>query len=81
MRVLAYSDPAFCLAYLAHPCCWSTTAVSDHLNKERFLPGTCAGTTSGSMCMSEQMQGNNVLNETNAVYDEGEERVDFKQTK
>jgi isovaleryl-CoA dehydrogenase len=70
---LAYSDPAFCLAYLAHSLLLvNNLAVNaTHEQKQRFLPGACAGTTIGGMCMSEPNAGTDVLGmKTNAVYDE-----------
>jgi isovaleryl-CoA dehydrogenase len=70
---LAYSDPAFCLAYLAHSLLLvNNLAVNaTHEQKERFLPGACSGTTIGGMCMSEPNAGTDVLGmKTNAVYDE-----------
>jgi isovaleryl-CoA dehydrogenase len=60
---LSYSDPAFCLAYLAH----SLLLVNNlHINanerqKQLYLPGCCNGTIIGGMCMSEPDAGTDVL--------------------
>lgn len=72
---LSYSDPAFCLSYLAH----SLLLVNNlHINasheqKVRYLPSTCDGTMIGGMCMSEPNAGTDVLGmKTTAVpYNDG----------
>lgn len=63
---LSYSDPAFCLSYLAH----SLLFVNNlHVNgskeqKERFLPDACAGNKIAGMAMSEPQAGTDVLGMT-----------------
>jgi isovaleryl-CoA dehydrogenase len=70
---LSYSDPAFCLSYLAH----SLLLVNNlHVNgspaqKHRFLPPLCSGERIGGMCMSEANAGTDVLGmQTKAALDE-----------
>lgn len=70
---LSYSDPAFCLSYLAH----SLLFVNNlHVNgskeqKQLFLPAVCDGSKIGGMCMSEPNAGTDVLGmKTKADYDE-----------
>ena len=60
---LAYSDPAFCLSYLAHSLLLvNNLAVNaSHEQKERFLPQLCHGTHVGGMAMSEPAAGTDVL--------------------
>jgi isovaleryl-CoA dehydrogenase len=72
---LSYSDPAFCLSYLAH----SLLLVNNlHINgsdeqKRRFLPGACDGSKIGGMCMSEPDAGTDVLGmKTTAVKSVGD---------
>lgn len=72
---LSYSDPAFCLAYLAH----SLLLVNNlHVNaneeqKQRLLPELCAGSKIGGMGMSEPQAGTDVLGmKTTAVLDDKE---------
>ena len=70
---LSYSDPAFCLAYLAHSLLLvnnlSVNATPEQ--KERFLPEACAGTKIGGMCMSEPSAGTDVLGmKTSAKYND-----------
>ena len=60
---LSYSDPAFCLSYLAHSLLFvNNLAVNgSHAQKLRFLPAACAGTHLAGMCMSEPNAGTDVL--------------------
>jgi isovaleryl-CoA dehydrogenase len=67
---LSYSDPGFCLAYLAH----SMLAVNnlahncDEDQKKRILPKLCSGEWVGCMAMSEPHIGTDVLGmQTTAV--------------
>ena len=60
---LSYSDPGFCLAYLAHAqLTVNNLAVngSDE-QKARFLPGLCSGDLIGCMAMSEPDYGTDAL--------------------
>lgn len=69
---LSYSDPAFCLAYLAHSLLLvNNLAVNGtHEQKLQFLPDICSGAKIGGMCMSEPNAGTDVLGmKTKAVYD------------
>jgi len=69
---LSYSDPAFCLSYLAHSLLLvnnlSTNASPEQ--KEKFLPAAVAGQHIGGMGMSEPSAGTDVLGmSTKAVFD------------
>ena len=71
---LSYSDPAFCLAYLAHSLLLvhnlSTNATSEE-QKLKFLPRLCDGSGIGGMGMSEPNAGTDVLGlQTKATQDE-----------
>lgn len=67
---LSYSDPGFCLAYLAHSMLIvNNFAVnaSDEM-KRKYLPGLCDGSLVGCMAMSEPAVGTDVLGmQTTAV--------------
>jgi isovaleryl-CoA dehydrogenase len=71
---LSYSDPAFCLSYLAHSILFGNNL---HVNgseeqKLKWLPSVCDGTTICGMCMSEPNAGTDVLGmSTTAKYDSG----------
>jgi len=62
---LSYSDPAFCLSYLAHSLLLvnnlNVNALDASQQKERFLPDLCSGRHIGGMCMSEPAAGTDVL--------------------
>jgi isovaleryl-CoA dehydrogenase len=60
---LSYSDPGFCLAYLAHSMlCVNNLAVNGNKEqKEKYLPGLCSGELVGAMAMSEPNYGTDVL--------------------
>lgn len=60
---LAYADPGFCLAYLAHAMlCVNNIAVNaSHEQKMRVLPKLCSGEWIGAMAMSEPEVGTDVL--------------------
>lgn len=60
---LSYSDPGFCLAYLAHSMlCVNNLAVNgSEEQKKKYLPDLCSGEAIGSMAMSEPNYGTDVL--------------------
>jgi len=60
---LSYSDPAFCLSYLAHSQLFVNNLSQNgtHEQKSRWLPGACSGELLGGMCMSEPGAGTDVL--------------------
>ena len=60
---LSYSDPAFCLSYLAHSLLLVNNlhVNASHEQKERWLPDVCSGTKIGGMGMSEPGAGTDVL--------------------
>lgn len=67
---LSYSDPGFCLAYLAHAMLmvnnFALNASEDQ--KKRVLPKVCSGEWVGAMAMSEPAVGTDVLGmQTTAV--------------
>ena len=67
---LSYSDPGFCLAYLAHAQLMvNNLAVNgDEAQKKRILPKLCSGEWVGAMAMSEPDYGTDVLGmQTDAV--------------
>jgi isovaleryl-CoA dehydrogenase len=60
---LSYSDPAFCLAYLAHSMLFvnNLTWNGNEEQKHKFLPPACSGASLGGMGMSEPGVGTDVL--------------------
>lgn len=60
---LSYSDPGFCLAYLAHSMLFvNNFAVNaNEEQKKRVLPKVCSGEWVGAMAMSEPDVGTDVL--------------------
>jgi len=60
---LSYSDPGFCLAYLAHSMLMvNNFAVNaNEAQKKRVLPKVCSGEWVGAMAMSEPHVGTDVL--------------------
>lgn len=70
---ISYSDPGFCLAYLAHSMlCVNNMAV--HANseqKQKYLPKLCSGDWIGAMAMSEANYGTDVLGMETTAKKEG----------
>ncbi len=67
---LSYSDPAFCLAYLAHAQLMVNNLAQNgsEEQKSRILPKVCSGEWIGCMAMSEPGYGTDVLGmQTTAV--------------
>ena len=60
---LSYSDPGFCLAYLAHAQLMVNNLAfnGSELQKSRILPKVCSGEWVGCMAMSEPGYGTDVL--------------------
>ena len=60
---LSYSDPAFCLSYLAHSLLLVNNLCrnANPTQCETYLPGLCDGSMIGGMCMSEPHGGTDVL--------------------
>ena len=60
---LSYSDPGFCLAYLAHSMlCVNNLAVNgSEEQKKKYLPALCTAEMVGAMAMSEPNYGTDVL--------------------
>ena len=70
---LSYSDPAFCLAYLAHAQLMVNNLAQNgsEEQKSRILPKVCSGEWIGCMAMSEPGYGTDVLGmQTSAVQKE-----------
>lgn len=71
---MSYSDPAFCLSYLAHSILFINNLYINGTHEQRlkWLPDACMGTKIGGMCMSESNAGTDVLSmSTTAKYDGG----------
>ncbi len=60
---LSYSDPGFCLAYLAHAmlCVNNMSSHASQEQKQKYLPKLCSGEWVGAMAMSEANYGTDVL--------------------
>lgn len=60
---LSYSDPGFCLAYLAHSmlCVHNLAFNGNDEQKQKYLPGLSSGELVGCMAMSEPHVGTDVL--------------------
>lgn len=60
---LSYSDPGFCLAYLAHSmlCVNNMAHHASQEQKTKYLPKLCSGEWIGAMAMSEANYGTDVL--------------------
>ena len=60
---LSWSDPGFCLAYLAHAmlCVNNFAQNGEEAQKKRILPKLCSGEWVGAMAMSEPHVGTDVL--------------------
>ncbi len=74
---LSYSDPGFCLAYLAHSMLlvnnFSVNA-GDEL-KTKYLPGMCDGSFIGAMAMSEPDAGTDVLGMSTRAEKKGDKYI------
>ena len=60
---LSFSDPGFCLAYLAHSilCVYNIYRNANQKQKELWLPDLCSGAKIGAMAMSEPDCGTDAL--------------------
>ncbi|MBC6415751.1 MAG: acyl-CoA dehydrogenase family protein [Bdellovibrionales bacterium] len=60
---LSFSDPGFCLTYLAHSvlCVYNIYRNANEEQKKLWLPALCSGDTLGAMAMSEPNCGTDVL--------------------
>lgn len=60
---LSYSDPGFCLAYLAHSmlCVHNIFINTSQEQKQKYLPKLCSGQWVGAMAMSEPHMGTDLL--------------------
>eukprot|EP00425_Heterocapsa_triquetra_P037690 CAMPEP_0195082908 /NCGR_PEP_ID=MMETSP0448-20130528/23960_1 /TAXON_ID=66468 /ORGANISM="Heterocapsa triquestra, Strain CCMP 448" /LENGTH=501 /DNA_ID=CAMNT_0040116053 /DNA_START=56 /DNA_END=1562 /DNA_ORIENTATION=+ len=74
---LAASDPAFCLAYLAHSMLFVNNLArnGNEAQKRKWLPAVCEGSAIGGMCMSEPAVGTDVLGMKTTAKLEGNEYV------
>jgi isovaleryl-CoA dehydrogenase len=72
---ISYSDPGFCLAYLAHAMlCVNNLAVNgSEEQKKKYLPGLSSGQLVGSMAMSEPHCGTDVLGMLTTAEKSGEQ--------
>ncbi|GIL16255.1 MAG: isovaleryl-CoA dehydrogenase [Oligoflexia bacterium] len=74
---LSYSDPGFCLAYLAHSMlCVNNFAVNaSEEMKKKYLPKLCSGEWVGAMAMSEPAVGTDVLGMQTTAVKQGDHYV------
>ena len=70
---LSFSDPAFCLAFLAHDQLFVNNLVHSGTEEQRFriLPKVCSGEWIGCMAMSEPDHGTDVLGMTTSAVPQG----------
>lgn len=81
---LSYSDPAFCLSYLAHSILFVNNlhVNGSHEQKLKWLPSACDGSAIGGMCISEPNAGTDVFAmSTVANYDQGSDSYILNGTK
>ncbi|CAD7923605.1 unnamed protein product [Amoebophrya sp. A120] len=71
---LSYSDPAFCLSYLAHSLLFVHNLYhnGNELQKQKYLPKTISGEWIGGMGMSEPGAGTDVLGLKTKAIDKGD---------
>ncbi len=74
---LSYSDPGFCLAYLAHSmlCVNNMTHHASQEQKMKYLPKLCSGEWVGAMAMSEANYGTDVLGMETTAKKEGDHYI------
>lgn len=74
---LSYSDPGFCLAYLAHSmlCVNNMASHASQEQKEKYLPKLCSGEWVGAMAMSEANYGTDVLGMETTAKKEGDHYI------
>merc|ERR1719230_302796 len=74
---LSASDPAFCLAYLAHSMLFVNNLAQNgnEAQKSKWLPLVCDGSKIGGMCMSEPSVGTDVLGMKTVAVKDGDEYV------
>lgn len=79
---LAWSDPGFALAYLAHSmlCVNNIAQNASDAQKRKYLPKLCSGEWIGAMAMSEPNYGTDVLGmETTAVKEGAQYRINGRK--
>ena len=71
---LSYSDPAFCLSYLAHSLLLvnNLSVNANDEQRQRLLPALCDGSKIGGMCMSEPNAGTDVLGMSTTAKEESD---------
>jgi len=74
---LSASDPAFCLAYLAHSMLFVNNLAQNgnEAQKQKYLPAVCSGAKIGGMCMSEPGAGTDVLGMRTSAVQDGDDWV------
>ena len=72
---LSYSDPSFCLSYLAHSLLLvnNLTMNANHEQCNEYLPRLCDGSSIGGMCMSEPHGGTDVLGCMKTIAKQGDD--------
>ncbi len=79
---LAWADPGFALAYLAHSmlCLNNFVHNASEAQKQKYLPKLCTGEWVGCMAMSEPSCGTDVLGmETTAIKENGQYRINGRK--
>ncbi len=74
---ISWSDPGFCLAYLAHAmlCVNNFAQNGDEAAKKRILPKLCSGEWVGCMAMSEPHVGTDVLGMKSTAVKSGDDYI------
>lgn len=74
---LSYSDPGFCLAYLAHAmlCVNNMASHASQQQKEKYLPNLCSGQWVGAMAMSEANYGTDALGMVTTAKKQGDHYI------
>ncbi len=74
---ISYSDPGFCLAYLAHSmlCVNNMAHHASQEQKQKYLPKLCSGEWVGAMAMSEANYGTDVLGMETTAKKEGDHYI------
>ena len=77
---LSYSDPGFCLAYLAHAQLMVNNLAynGNEEQKSRILPKVCSGEWIGCMAMSEPDYGTDVLGMKTSAKKDSDGNWDYK---
>ncbi len=74
---ISYSDPGFCLAYLAHSmlCVNNIAQNANDAQKKKYLPKLCDGSWVGCMAMSEPHVGTDVMGMKTTAIKKGDKYI------